>query len=192
MNLNQHFLSMAYNNAWANHRLLKACASLSQDDYIAPRCSFFPSLRETFQHLLVVDQSYLSLLEHDLVGKFDFRPDFSADGTELITLAQLDPLLREAGERLIAYCRQCRDDMLGLPLLGGNAQGLRYGNRARLLAHLFQHQIHHRGQIHAMLAGTRVAPPQLDDFFRADDEAARAGDLAELGWCEADLWSVPR
>ncbi len=35
----------------------------------------------------------------------------------------------------------------------------------RLLAHLFQHQIHHRGQAHAMLAGTTVAPPQLDEFF---------------------------
>ena len=34
-----------------------------------------------------------------------------------------------------------------------------------LLPHLFQHQIHHRGQAHAMLAGTGVAPPQLDEFF---------------------------
>ena len=33
------------------------------------------------------------------------------------------------------------------------------------LLHLFQHQIHHRGQAHAMLAGTSVAPPQLDEFF---------------------------
>ena len=34
-----------------------------------------------------------------------------------------------------------------------------------ILAHLFQHQIHHRGQAHAMLAGTAVPPPQLDEFF---------------------------
>lgn len=34
-----------------------------------------------------------------------------------------------------------------------------------LLAYLFQHQIHHRGQAHAMLAGRRVRPPQLDEFF---------------------------
>ena len=34
-----------------------------------------------------------------------------------------------------------------------------------VLAHLFQHQIHHRGQAHAMLAGTDVPPPQLDEFF---------------------------
>ena len=34
-----------------------------------------------------------------------------------------------------------------------------------VLAHLFLHQVHHRGQAHAMLAGTRVPPPQLDEFF---------------------------
>ncbi len=34
-----------------------------------------------------------------------------------------------------------------------------------VLPHLFQHQIHHRGQAHAMLSSTGVAPPQLDEFF---------------------------
>ena len=40
-----------------------------------------------------------------------------------------------------------------------------------VLAHLFQHQIHHRGQAHAMLAGTDVKPPQLDEFFLDHDRA---------------------
>ena len=35
----------------------------------------------------------------------------------------------------------------------------------RLLLHLFQHQTHHRGQAHAMLSGTSIPPPQLDEFF---------------------------
>ena len=55
----------------------------------------------------------------------------------------------------------------------------------RLLAHLFQHQIHHRGQAHAMLAGTAVKPPQLDEFFCAEDAPLRAADLAELGYSES-------
>lgn len=50
-----------------------------------------------------------------------------------------------------------------------------------LLVHLLQHQIHHRGQVHAMLAGTPVKPPQLDEFFLAFDRTARAGDLELLG-----------
>ena len=33
---------------------------------------------------------------------------------------------------------------------------------AQILAHFFNHQTHHRGQAHAMLSSTDVAPPSLD------------------------------
>ena len=56
-----------------------------------------------------------------------------------------------------------------------------------VLAHLFQHQTHHRGQVHAMLSGTSVAPPQLDEFIVADDARFRGTELAELGWSEETL-----
>ena len=58
---------------------------------------------------------------------------------------------------------------------------------ADTLMHLFLHSQHHRGQAHAMLSGTSVPPPQLDEFFMADDAAARAEDVAALGWTEANL-----
>lgn len=55
----------------------------------------------------------------------------------------------------------------------------------------FQHQIHHRGQVHAMLSATGVKPPQLDEFFPSDpaEQALRAQDLAELGFTETMIWS---
>ena len=59
--------------------------------------------------------------------------------------------------------------------------------RDDLLSHLFQHQTHHRGQVHGMLSTTSVAPPQLDEFIVADDAPARAEDLARLGWDEIRL-----
>jgi uncharacterized damage-inducible protein DinB len=58
----------------------------------------------------------------------------------------------------------------------------------RLLMHLFQHDIHHRGQAHAMLAGTSVTPPQLDEFFPADDAPLRTKEFAELGFNEEKIW----
>ena len=57
-----------------------------------------------------------------------------------------------------------------------------------VLAHLFNHQVHHRGQLHAMLAGTAIAPPQLDEFLMPSEAALRAADLQALGWREADLF----
>ena len=57
-----------------------------------------------------------------------------------------------------------------------------------VLPHLFVHQIHHRGQAHAMLAGTSVPPPQLDEFFCTGEAPLRAQDFAELGFSEAVIW----
>ncbi len=56
-----------------------------------------------------------------------------------------------------------------------------------VLLHLFQHQIHHRGQAHAMLADSPIKPPQLDEFLFAMDEPYRADELAAIGWRETDL-----
>jgi uncharacterized damage-inducible protein DinB len=58
----------------------------------------------------------------------------------------------------------------------------------RLLLHLFQHQIHHRGQAHAMLSGSAVPPPQLDEFFSVAEAPLRAAEFDELGWTEATIW----
>jgi uncharacterized damage-inducible protein DinB len=58
----------------------------------------------------------------------------------------------------------------------------------RLLLHLFQHQIHHRGQAHAMLSGTGMPPPQLDEFFPEEEAGLRAGEFAALGLSEAAVW----
>ena len=56
--------------------------------------------------------------------------------------------------------------------------------------HLFQHQIHHRGQAHAMLTGTRIEPPQLDEFFSAGEASLRAAEFADLGWSEETVWGA--
>lgn len=59
---------------------------------------------------------------------------------------------------------------------------VRIDTRPNVFLHLFQHQVHHRGQAHAMLAGTRVAPPQLDELHLREDLPRRAAELAELGF----------
>ena len=60
-----------------------------------------------------------------------------------------------------------------------------------VLSHLFMHQTHHRGQAHAMLSGTSVAPPQLDEFLMPSDASWRAADMAALGWREIDVYGAP-
>jgi hypothetical protein len=52
------------------------------------------------------------------------------------------------------------------------------------------HQTHHRGQAHAMLSSTSVAPPQLDEFLMPSDAPLRSADMAALGWDETQVYGA--
>jgi len=189
--LAHYICTQAYNNAWANHRLLQACAQLSQTEFQAVRTSFFPTIRATLNHILTCDWFYLDALERELRGDAP-HPDcyvFFAQDEPFDNCAELQAAQRAADQRLIAHCRQLADADLAHPvtILRDTPQ---VDTRMRLLAHLFQHQIHHRGQVHAMLSGTRVAPPQLDEFFSSGEADLRAQDFAQLGWTESEVWGT--
>lgn len=187
-----HYVTtMAYNNAWANHRLLKACAQLSQADFVAPRTSFFPSIKATLNHILTVDWLYLDMLERSREGQPPnprpaafFEPEEPFD-----TCAALAREQHKADARLIALCHELDDAALDGPVLVPRRDGTYTDQVGRILLHLLEHQIHHRGQAHAMLAGTSVKPPQLDEFFCSNEVPLRAQDFAELGFTEEAIWS---
>jgi uncharacterized damage-inducible protein DinB len=181
---------MACNNAWSNHRLLAACAKLSQADFVATRTSFFPSIKATLNHNLTVDWYYVDALERSLrgqppnleAGRF-YEPEEPFD-----TCAALSEAQHAVDRRLVEACTALTDADLARPIAIPRRAGILHESVPRLLAHLFQHQIHHRGQAHAMLAGTPVQPPQLDEFFCANEAHLRAAEFAELGYSEAAIW----
>jgi uncharacterized damage-inducible protein DinB len=190
--LAKHMLTSAYNNAWANYRLLKAVGRLSQEEFTAKRISFFPSLMATLNHNVTVDWYYVDALERSLAGRpvdddarSVFEPPHPFDTCAALQVAQ-----RTVDRRLVDVCSGLTDETVDAPIAVLRRAGVKYENCTRLLAHLFQHQIHHRGQAHAMLAGTSVTPPQLDEFFCASGADLRAADLAELGYSEAFIWGV--
>jgi len=188
--LTHHLATMAYNNAWANHRLLTACCKLSQADFEAKRTSFFPSIKATLNHNITVDWYYIDALERALRREEPNRePDrFFEPEEPFETCATLASAQRETDRRLVNACTLLTEDQLELPVPVMRRAGLQNESATRLLAHLFQHQIHHRGQAHAMLAGTSIGPPQLDEFFCANEAHLRAQELAELGYSEQLIW----
>ena len=172
-----HFVAMAENNAWANHRLLSACEALTPEEFAAPRQSFFPSLRLTLNHILDVDLYYLAALEGgDAIGRIK-APDSDYADARSLRLVQT-----ATDKRLIAFCERQTEETLQhdwhLPRLNRKPPPSKVGN---ILEHLFQHDIHHRGQAHAMLSSTSIKPPQLDEFFLAGEEDLRREELRALG-----------
>src|SRR5262249_26957642 len=90
--------------------------------------------------------------------------------------------------RLIKVCEALTDASLSGTVHVNRDTQVQTERRDRLLLHLFQHQVHHRGQAHAMLSGTRVKPPQLDEFYSVGEAPLRAGEFAALGWTEETIW----
>jgi uncharacterized damage-inducible protein DinB len=178
-----YFRSMAHNNAWSNHRLLSACAKLSDAAFQAERVSFFPSLMATLNHNLTVDWFYVDALEGGTLG-----PKAFSNEAPCPTMAVLMPEQAAVDRRLIAFCDKLTDASLAAETRIHRGDRVQLGRTDRLLLHLFEHQIHHRGQAHAMLAGTNVKPPQLDEFFMADEAPLRADEFKALGWTEAGVW----
>jgi uncharacterized damage-inducible protein DinB len=190
MSLAHYLYTQACNNAWASHRLLTACERLSQADFIAKRTSFFPSIKATLNHILTVDWYYVDAIEHGLRGEPPtrdverfFDPEEPFDACAPLAAAQ-----RAVDRRLVDACASLTDAQLALPIGVMRRSGVETEMLTRLLAHLFEHQIHHRGQAHAMLSGTPVAPPQLDEFFCANEAHLRAAELAEIGLSESMIW----
>jgi uncharacterized damage-inducible protein DinB len=179
----QTYRAFAHNNAWANHRLLTACASLSQQDFEAERTSFFPSLQMTLNHIYVVDLFYVDALEGGWLG-----PKAWENAIPCQSLAELKPAQAAVDRRLIAACDALTPDSLGTVVRVNRNTRVQTERRDRLLMHLFQHQIHHRGQAHAMLSGTAVKPPQLDEFFSIAEAPLRAAEFDSLGWTEETVW----
>src|SRR6185503_895803 len=138
------YRAMARNNAWANHRLLAACAGLTREEFEAPRTGFFPSLKATLNHILIVDWFYVDGLEGGWLG-----PKAWANRTPCATVADRQRQQGSVDRRLIAVCDALAEQSLGATVRLDRDTRIQTERRDRLLLHLFQHQIHHRGQAHA-------------------------------------------
>jgi uncharacterized damage-inducible protein DinB len=179
----QTYRAFAYNNAWANHRLLSACARLSPEEFAAKRTGFFPSLQMTLNHIYYVDLFYIDALEGGWLG-----PKARENRVPCPSVGELKPAQAAIDKRLTAVCDALTPALLnGIVRVNRDTQ-VQSERRDRLLMHLFQHQIHHRGQAHAMLSATAVEPPQLDEFFAIAEAPLRTSEFDELGWTEDTVW----
>jgi len=175
-------LTQARANRLANRRLLAAVATLTDAEFHATRTSFFPSLALTLNHVLNVDHYYVAALQGDVAMRHIWASYVPAR-----TAAELAARQDESDVRLVAFCESLTPGDEDRIVAFDRGAGIENGPRepvGRVLAHLFMHQTHHRGQAHAMLAGTSVKPPQLDDFILLGDRVHREADMAALGWAE--------
>jgi uncharacterized damage-inducible protein DinB len=185
MDLTAYLRIQAHANALSNHRLGQALRALDPAAWQAPRTSFFPSLARTLDHVLAVDQYYIGALHRDqrLRERYAaFEP--SADAAEWERRQHGSDL------RLVDFCAALDAAAIDAWVEMPRSDQVQRDRVGHVLAHLFNHQTHHRGQVHAMLAGTAVAPPQLDEFMMPSEAHLRRADMQALGWDEAEVYAI--
>src|SRR5271166_4378870 len=152
-----YFVTLARYNAWANRRLYRACEALSVVEYLRERPSSFGSLHATLNHILVTDRIWIARIEGRAPPNLKLDQILYGDfiGLKIARFAD--------DERIRNMVAGIPEGLLDQPFTYRNSRGDRFETPLSLvLGHLFNHQTHHRGQVHALLSNTEVPPPPLD------------------------------
>ena len=156
-----HYRMFAHYNAWANGRLYAAAARLSVEQYRADRGAFFKSVHGTLNHLLVTDRIWMQRFTGEGTA-----PD-RLDAILFETLGDLRAAREAEDRRITGFV-----DGLDEARIEGTIKYRRVSSPqlfeqqlAPALAHWFNHQTHHRGQVHALLTGLTGQAPELDLLY---------------------------
>ena len=153
----RNFRVLARYNALANRRLYEACARLPDAERKKRRPSFFGSIHGTLNHLMVGDRIWLARFAGEEV------PSTNLDAILYEGFGELREAREEEDSRIEAFAAGIDRRFLQGKIRYVNNEGRTLEDPVELLvAHFFNHQTHHRGQVHDMLTQTNVPPPVLD------------------------------
>ncbi|MEM1306141.1 MAG: DinB family protein [Pseudomonadota bacterium] len=160
-------LTLARYNAWQNRSIVTAADGLSDDARREDRGAFFRSIHATLNHVLWGDRMWLARFgPYDVPEPPGIREStayFSAWDDYRRERAATDQALLDWSAQLIA------DHLDGdLTWYSGSAGREITRPKAVLVMHMFNHQAHHRGQVHAMLTAAGATPEATDIAFMPD------------------------
>jgi uncharacterized damage-inducible protein DinB len=156
-----HVRGMARYNKWMNDKIFPCAAQLSDEERKRDRGAFFKSIHATLNHILWADQIWL----HRLAGMA--KPKAANIGESLAQFADFGELSRERNrfDQVILDWAEALD---AAALSGDYSYHSVAVNRQivkprwLLITHLFNHQTHHRGQVHCLLTQCGLKPGDTD------------------------------
>ena len=156
---------MADYNAWANARLYVMAGQLSDEQYRRDVGAYFKSLHGTLNHIMVADLIWM----HRLTGVGDHPKSLNAIVFD--DFASLSSARRQLDQRIVDYVGGLSDAQLEESWDYRTLTGaLQRQPRRETLAHVFNHQTHHRGQAHAILTALGVREPDGLDLMHMQRE----------------------
>ncbi len=148
---------LARYNTLANGILYDACAGLSDEERKRERPAFFQSIHGTLNHIMVGDRIWMTRFEGGEALSTKLNAILYDDFAELRAARQAEDA------RIEALMAGLTEDALDGSIRYVSNEGNRHDDpMPLLLTHLFNHQTHHRGQLHGLLSHAGATTPVLD------------------------------
>ncbi len=161
------FQVLARFNRWVNGRLYGCVAELSDADYRADRGAFFGSVHATLNHILIGDRLWFGRIKDEVPAEIKSLDQILHDDLASLTAAReamdariieiVDGLNEGDLDREITFRQLSRPAPLTQPA-------------RRMLQTVFNHQTHHRGQVHCLLTQAGIEPPPMDIMIYVREE----------------------
>ncbi|ARE39171.1 DinB family protein [Rhodovulum sp. P5] len=152
---------MARYNRWQNRAAFETAGALPEETREVDGGAFWGSIRGTLSHLLWADHMWMSRLD----GWERPKPGLSDSAQFVTEWAELRSKRQITDARISRWAQALRDGSLDgdLTWYSGAEKRDMTLPLSMCVVHMFNHQTHHRGQIHAMLtaAGATTAPSDL-------------------------------
>jgi uncharacterized damage-inducible protein DinB len=157
--MHDYFRSYATHAKWANALLYETIDMVDDENYNRVLIPGVRSLHHLLNHVIIMDELWISELRqsgprHDIVSGDQFLYD---------SRASMRAARSRADDELID-CIDALDDDLLSRVVAYEDLGLHWPMWLEF-AHVFRHQIHHRGQMSAVLCLLGFAPPKLDPMY---------------------------
>ena len=158
-----HVQTMARYNEWQNGNLIDAAMGLPDSELESERGAFWGSILKTFNHILWADRIWMARFEGLERPPLSVTEGLVAHGT----LGEYHADREAYDAHIREWASEVSDDWLAGDLsFHSGAAGQDVTMPCGLcVTHFFNHQTHHRGQIHAMLTAAGAKPGDTDLFL---------------------------
>jgi uncharacterized damage-inducible protein DinB len=158
-----HAQLMARYNRWQNESLYRAAGRLSDAERHAQRGAYFGSIHATLTHMAFADRAWLWRLTGDATLK-PTATSMSESVTAFPVWVDLAAKRQALDSAIITWADGLTSaDLEGDLTYHSVATGTSFTKpRWLLVTHLFNHQTHHRGQVHCLLTQAGLSPDDTD------------------------------
>ncbi|MCD9147102.1 DinB family protein [Pseudophaeobacter flagellatus] len=159
----EYALTMARYNLWQNENLLSTADDLPGAEREKDRGAFFSSIQKTLSHLFWGDMIWMSRFAGTSAPKGGIT-----ETTDLITSWESYRADRKAfDERILKWAHEVAPEWFEgeLTWFSGAIDREITKPKSLLVIQFFNHQTHHRGQVHAMLTSAGAKPGDTDVPF---------------------------